>query len=151
MTSAVQHDFLVRRGDRQEIAERTIACRLEKPPEFPFKPGQFIEITLLNPRETDSEMTRVRFLLRACRSRAFSYWQPGCANRRSRRCYPTLWRQQQLVRLIRVLAFQALWSQGRTADERLEDGFLRRLHRHRCVVTIHKPLGTAQDEKCGMP
>lgn len=27
---------------------------------------------------------------------------------------------------------------------RLEDDFLRSLHRHRCVVTIHKPLGTAQ-------
>lgn len=27
---------------------------------------------------------------------------------------------------------------------RLEDSFLRSLHRHRCVVTIHKPLGTAQ-------
>ena len=55
MTPAVQHDFLVRLGDRQEIAERTMAFRLEKPTDFVFKPGQFIEITLLNPPETDSE------------------------------------------------------------------------------------------------
>ena len=52
MTSAVQHDYLVRLEERQEIAERTIACRLEKPLKFTFTPGQFIEITLLNPPET---------------------------------------------------------------------------------------------------
>lgn len=55
MTPTVQHDFLARLDDRKEIAERTIACRLEKPPRFTFTPGQFIEITLLNPPETDSE------------------------------------------------------------------------------------------------
>ena len=55
MTPAVQHDFLVRLGDRQEIAERTIAFRLEKPSNFVFKPGQFIEVTLLNPPKTDAE------------------------------------------------------------------------------------------------
>ncbi|HET7103742.1 MAG TPA: FAD-dependent oxidoreductase [Terracidiphilus sp.] len=55
MGSEVQHDFLVKLGDRQEIAERTIACRLEKPQNFTFKPGQFIELTLLNPPETDAE------------------------------------------------------------------------------------------------
>ncbi len=55
MTPAVQHDFLVRLGNREEIAERTIACRLEKPRDFVFKPGQFIEVTLLNPPETDAE------------------------------------------------------------------------------------------------
>ncbi len=55
MTAAIQHDFLVRLGERREIADRTIARRLEKPPDFVFKPGQFIELTLLNPPETDSE------------------------------------------------------------------------------------------------
>ena len=55
MKSAVQHDFLARLKDCQEIAERTIACRLEKPPQFTFTPGQFIEITLLNPPESDVE------------------------------------------------------------------------------------------------
>ena len=55
MTPAIQHDFLARVGDREEIAEHTIAFRLEKPSEFVFKPGQFIEITLLDPPETDAE------------------------------------------------------------------------------------------------
>lgn len=55
VTPAVQHDFLVRLGDCEEIAERTIARRLEKPSGFVFKPGQFIEIALLNPPETDAE------------------------------------------------------------------------------------------------
>lgn len=55
MTPAVQHDFLVRLGDRKEIAERTIACRFERPADFVFKPGQFLEMTLLNPPVTDAE------------------------------------------------------------------------------------------------
>ena len=54
MTSAL-HDLVVRVGDREQIAERTIACRLEKPADFAFKPGQFVEITFLNPPETDAE------------------------------------------------------------------------------------------------
>jgi ferredoxin-NADP reductase len=55
VTPAVQHDFLVRLGDCQKVAERTITCQLEKPREFTFKLGQFIEISLLNPSESDSE------------------------------------------------------------------------------------------------
>jgi ferredoxin-NADP reductase len=55
VTPTVQHDFLVRLGDRREVAERTIAFQLEKPREFTFKPGQFVEISLLDPPESDSE------------------------------------------------------------------------------------------------
>jgi ferredoxin-NADP reductase len=47
--------FLAKLRDRQEIAERTMAFRFEKPPSFKFTPGQFIDITLQNPSETDSE------------------------------------------------------------------------------------------------
>jgi ferredoxin-NADP reductase len=47
--------FLAKLKDRQEIAERTMAFRFEKPATFTFTPGQFIDITLLNPAETDSE------------------------------------------------------------------------------------------------
>jgi ferredoxin-NADP reductase len=43
-----------------------MAFQLEKPTDFVFKPGQFIEITLLNPPETDSEG----------KSRAFSIASP---------------------------------------------------------------------------
>lgn len=53
--SALEHDFLARLGSREEIAENTIACRFDKPPGFAFQPGQFVDITLLNPLETDAE------------------------------------------------------------------------------------------------
>jgi len=55
LTPAIQHDFLVQLRDCREAAEGTIACQLEKPPEFTFKPGQFIEIGMINPPESDSE------------------------------------------------------------------------------------------------
>jgi ferredoxin-NADP reductase len=47
--------FLAKLRDRQEIAERTMVFRFEKPASFKFTPGQFIDITLLNPLETDAE------------------------------------------------------------------------------------------------
>jgi ferredoxin-NADP reductase len=47
--------FLARLKARQEVAERTMAFRFEKPDSFRFTPGQFIDITLLNPPETDPE------------------------------------------------------------------------------------------------
>jgi ferredoxin-NADP reductase len=40
---------------REEIAERTMAFRFEKPTSFKFTPGQFIDVTLLNSSQTDSE------------------------------------------------------------------------------------------------
>jgi ferredoxin-NADP reductase len=71
VTPAAHTDFLVRLGDRQEIAERTIACRIEKPPQFGFKPGQFIEVTLLNPPETDSEGNSRAFSIASAPSEDF--------------------------------------------------------------------------------
>jgi ferredoxin-NADP reductase len=47
--------FVTKLRDRREVAERTMAFRFEKPATFKFTPGQFLDITLLNPRETDSE------------------------------------------------------------------------------------------------
>lgn len=47
--------FLTKLRDRQEVAERTMAFRFEKPKSFNFTPGQFVDITLLNPPETDAE------------------------------------------------------------------------------------------------
>ena len=47
--------FLTKLRDREEVAERTMAFRFEKPAGFKFTPGQFVDITLLNPPETDSE------------------------------------------------------------------------------------------------
>lgn len=40
---------------RREVAERTVAFYFECPADFTFKAGQFIDLMLLNPHETDSE------------------------------------------------------------------------------------------------
>jgi len=40
---------------REEVAEQTIAFRFEKPGGWTFRAGQFIDMTLLNPSETDAE------------------------------------------------------------------------------------------------
>lgn len=51
--------------DRFEVAERTMAFRLEKPEGWAFKPGQSVDLTLLNPPETDGEGNTRSFSL-AC-------------------------------------------------------------------------------------
>jgi ferredoxin-NADP reductase len=40
---------------REEIAEGTMAFYFERPREFSFTPGQFADLTLVNPPETDGE------------------------------------------------------------------------------------------------
>jgi len=40
---------------RHEVAERTDAFRLEKPPNWAFEAGQFLDMSLLDPSETDAE------------------------------------------------------------------------------------------------
>jgi len=40
---------------REEIAEGTMAFHFAKPPDFQFRPGQSMDLTLLNPPETDAE------------------------------------------------------------------------------------------------
>ncbi len=40
---------------RSEIAEETMAFRFGRPPQWSFKAGQFVDITLLHPPETDAE------------------------------------------------------------------------------------------------
>ncbi len=54
---AVAHEttFTVRLKVRETVAERTLALRFEKPEDFSFKPGQYVDVTLPNPPETDSE------------------------------------------------------------------------------------------------
>jgi ferredoxin-NADP reductase len=47
--------YLVKLRRRTEVAERTTAFAFEKPANFVFKAGQFLEFTLTNPPETDSE------------------------------------------------------------------------------------------------
>src|ERR1035438_4536000 len=40
---------------RREVAERTTAFQFEKPANWTFQAGQFLDMTLLDPPETDSE------------------------------------------------------------------------------------------------
>ncbi len=47
--------FKAKLKSRQEVAERTIAFRFEKPSGWTFKAGQFLDMTLLEPAETDPE------------------------------------------------------------------------------------------------
>ncbi len=47
--------YLLKLKSREEVAERTMAFHFEKPGSFKFIPGQFIDITLLTPSETDAE------------------------------------------------------------------------------------------------
>jgi ferredoxin-NADP reductase len=48
-------EFQVKLKRRQEIAAGTMAFFFEKPPGFAFLPGQAVDLTLLNPSETDAE------------------------------------------------------------------------------------------------
>lgn len=47
--------FMTKLKDRKEVAERTMAFQFEKPAGWTFRAGQFIDITLPNPPETDAE------------------------------------------------------------------------------------------------
>ena len=47
--------FMAKLKSRQEVAEGTMAFQFEKPAGWTFKAGQFIDITLLEPSETDAE------------------------------------------------------------------------------------------------
>lgn len=48
-------EYQTRLLERNEVAEGTLAFKLEKPAGFVFRPGQSADITLLSPRETDAE------------------------------------------------------------------------------------------------
>lgn len=47
--------FTVQLKKREEIAEGTMTFHFEKPAGFEFKAGQFMDVTLVNPPETDAE------------------------------------------------------------------------------------------------
>jgi ferredoxin-NADP reductase len=53
--AASQTTYLVKMKDRHQVAERTMAFQFEKPEGFTFKAGQSIDMTLINPSETDGE------------------------------------------------------------------------------------------------
>jgi ferredoxin-NADP reductase len=47
----------------EEVAERTLAFHFEKPKGFDFRAGQYIDLTLIDPPETDAEGTTRSFTL----------------------------------------------------------------------------------------
>lgn len=47
--------YTVKLIHRQDVAEGTMAFRFEKPAHFVFTPGQFVDMTLVGPPETDAE------------------------------------------------------------------------------------------------
>jgi ferredoxin-NADP reductase len=53
--AAASAGFTCQLKHREEIAEGTMAFRFEKPSGWTFKPGQYLDMTLLDPSETDSE------------------------------------------------------------------------------------------------
>ncbi len=48
-------EYVVHLKKREEIAERTMAFHLEKPPGFDFRAGQAVDLTLTDPPEMDSQ------------------------------------------------------------------------------------------------
>jgi len=54
-TAAASPCFMCKLKDRKEVAEGTMAFRFEKPSGWTFKAGQYLDMTLLDPLETDSE------------------------------------------------------------------------------------------------
>jgi ferredoxin-NADP reductase len=53
MTAATE--FTTRLKEKEYVAEGTMAFHFAKPEGFQFKAGQYLDITLLNPPETDAE------------------------------------------------------------------------------------------------
>jgi ferredoxin-NADP reductase len=54
-TAAASAGFMCKLKARKEVAEGTMAFRFERPAGWTFKPGQYLDMTLLDPSETDSE------------------------------------------------------------------------------------------------
>ena len=54
-TATALPGFICKLKDRNEVAEGTMAFRFEKPSGWTFKAGQYLDMTLLDPPETDSE------------------------------------------------------------------------------------------------
>jgi NAD(P)H-flavin reductase len=47
--------YFLKLENRAEVAERTLEFRFAKPSEMTFKFGQFMDLTLIDPPETDAE------------------------------------------------------------------------------------------------
>jgi ferredoxin-NADP reductase len=55
MPTEISTGQTVKLSGREQVAEGTMAFHFDKPSGFEFRAGQAIDITLLDPPETDSE------------------------------------------------------------------------------------------------
>ena len=55
MSEAKWPIYMLKLKTRAEVAERTLEFRFDKPPGMAFKAGQFMDLTLIDPPETDAE------------------------------------------------------------------------------------------------
>lgn len=60
-TAVKPGELVIKLRSREEIAEHTMAFRFEKPVHWTFKAGQSLDMTLLNPPETDAEGNKRAF------------------------------------------------------------------------------------------
>jgi ferredoxin-NADP reductase len=52
---AISTSFKSRLKEKEDLAEGTMGFHFAKPEGFQFKPGQYVDVTLIDPAETDSE------------------------------------------------------------------------------------------------
>ena len=55
MSTAAAPSFMSKLKERKEVAAGTMSFRFEKPSGWVFNAGQYLDMTLLDPSETDSE------------------------------------------------------------------------------------------------
>jgi len=70
--------------DLNELKNKSAA--LERPANWAFKAGQYLDMTLLDPPETDSEAMCEVFRSQAGLTKKPLWWRRGCAIRRSNMC-----------------------------------------------------------------
>ncbi len=54
-TEAKWSTYLLKLAGRSEVAERTLEIQFDRPTDMSFKAGQFMDLTLIDPPETDAE------------------------------------------------------------------------------------------------
>src|ERR1700689_3830471 len=62
-SAAASPGFMCKLKDRKEVAEGTMALRFEKPSGWTFVAAQYLDMTLLDPSETDSEGNQRSFTI----------------------------------------------------------------------------------------
>jgi ferredoxin-NADP reductase len=68
---------------REEVAEGTMSFYFEKPPSFQFKPGQYVDCSLIDPPETDAEGNIRTFSIASAPAEKDLRSPRGCGIRRS--------------------------------------------------------------------